>query len=214
MNIKQQLKKAYDADAQRRVDNEMKRDKWKLNLRKKFAKLAKKEKKQSLLELGSGVGIDADYFKKNGFDVFATDFSKEMINKCKTRGLNSKVVDLYELNSLNRSFDSIYSMNVLLHIPLKDLDEVLQTIHNVLNDNGIFFYGVYSKGKDEEFTFTDNSKMGLPRFFSFLSDKTLLDQTQKSFDIVDFSNIDIGNNEGELYFQALTLRKKPLGYTK
>lgn len=207
MDFKLQLKKAYDKDAKRRDKAEGKRDQWKLDLREKFANFLQKENKKTILELGSGAGLDAKYFQDKGFEVVATDLSSEMVKMCRKRGLNAKVVDLYNLNSLNTKFDGIYSMNVLLHVPKKDLEKVLNNIANALNKEGIFFYGVYG-GYDGEETFTDKSKMDLPRFFSFLSDRTIQEIVKDKFDVVEFKTIDIGNKKPNFYFQSLLLRKK------
>src|SRR3989344_2776623 len=170
-NFKDELKVAYDSDAKRRDESENKREQWKLDLRQYFVGFLKKENKKTVLELGSGAGLDSIYFKKNGFDVLATDLSEEMVNMCRKRGLNAKVLDLYEIDKLERKFDAVFSLNVLLHVPRKDLENVLNSIHKILNNNGIFVYGVYG-GMDEEKRITDKNKMGLPRFFSFLSDNT------------------------------------------
>ncbi|OGM12075.1 hypothetical protein A2Z22_03200 [Candidatus Woesebacteria bacterium RBG_16_34_12] len=207
MDFKQQLAKAYDKDAKRRNEAEGKRDKWKLDLRQKFVKLLKDEHKRSILELGSGAGLDAKYFQDEGFDVLATDLSEEMIKMCKKRGLNAKVVDLYNPPSLNQTYDSVFSLNVLLHVPKKDLKNVLNNIADALKERGIFFYGVYG-GIDKEETTIDKSKMNLPRFFSFLSDDKLLKVVQGRFEIIEFQKIDINSNKPDFHFQSLFLRKK------
>ena len=63
MDFKQQLKVAYDKDALRRDSAEGKRDQWKLDLRQQFVELLKKENKNTILELGSGAGLDAKFSK-------------------------------------------------------------------------------------------------------------------------------------------------------
>jgi len=208
MDFKQQLRIAYDKDAKRRDYKEGKRNQWKLDVRQHFCDLLKKEGKRTVLELGSGVGLDAKYFQDNGFEVLATDLSNEMVKMCRKRGLDAKVVDLYNLSSLGKKYDGVYSMNVLLHIPMKDLCKVLKIIALSLNEGGIFFYGVYSNGSDEETTFTDKSRMNLPRLFSFLSDKTLLDVVKERFKIINFRKVEINDNNPNFYFQSLFLRKK------
>lgn len=160
--IKTQLQKAYDKDAERRDSKEI--DKWKADLREKFLKVLKSEEKITLLELGSGTGRDALYFKENGFDVLASDFSEGMIIKCKEKGLNAVTLDLYDLSDLDNKFDAVFSLNVLLHVPRKDLPKVLLEIAKVLNPGGVFYFGVYG-GFDSEEVFTDASKMNMPRFF-------------------------------------------------
>jgi cyclopropane fatty-acyl-phospholipid synthase-like methyltransferase len=205
-NFKDELKIAYEADAKRRDDAEGKRDQWKLDLRQYFVDLLKKENKKTVLELGAGAGLDSVYFRQNGFDVLATDMSEEMIEMCKKRGLKAKTIDLYEIEKLKSKFDAIFSLNVLLHVPKKDIESVLQSIWKSLDSNGIFFYGVYG-GVDEEKIITDKSKMGLPRFFSSLSDETLLELVRNRFEVIKFETIDIPSKTPGFHFQSLFLRK-------
>jgi SAM-dependent methyltransferase len=207
MEFKQQLIAAYNKDAQRRDSAEGKRDQWKLDLREKFVELLRLGNKKSVLELGSGAGHDASFFQDEGFDVLATDLSPEMIKMCQRRGLNAQVADLYNLSLLNRKFDAVFSLNVLLHVPKNDLNSVLDNIADALTENGIFFYGVYG-GYDKEETFTDDSKMGMPRFFSFLSDETIQSAVQNRFQILEFNTVDIGSDKPNFHFQALYLKKK------
>ena len=208
-DFKQQLKAAYDADAKRRDASGSKRDQWKGDVREEFVNLLKAENKKTILELGAGVGIDSEYFLDNNFDVLATDLSEEMVKMCRRRGVTAKVTDLYDINQLDRKFDAVYSLNVLLHVPRRDLNKVLKSIYNVLNPDGIFFYGVYG-GLDEEKEIIDKSKMGLPRHFSYLSDNSLLEIAKEQFKIVTFNPINIGSRTPGFHFQSLLLRKAPL----
>lgn len=199
MDFKQQLKIAYDKDAKRRDGLVDKRDQWKLDIRQRFIELLKSQNGETILELGSGAGLDAKFFKDCGFDVLATDLSSEMIKMCQKRGVNAKVIDLYNLDTLERTFDSVFSMNVLLHVPKSDIKRVLGGIYKILNDGGLFFYGVYG-GADEEKIIIDKSKMGLPRLFSFLADDSLLKLVEDKFEVLDFNTIDIGSGKPNFYF--------------
>jgi SAM-dependent methyltransferase len=206
-DFKQQLRTAYDADAERRVTGGDSREVWKLDARTNFASLAKQEGKKTILEIGAGAGHDSAYFQSQGFEVLATDLSPQMVEACKRNGVKAQVLDLYELASLGRKFDAIYSLNVLLHVPREDLRRVLHGIHEALTPNGLFFYGVYS-GVEKEETFTDPSKMNLPRFFSFLADDTLEEVASEEFDIIDSKAISFEKYKDGLHFLSLLLRKK------
>jgi cyclopropane fatty-acyl-phospholipid synthase-like methyltransferase len=208
-DFKQELKNAYNADAKRRDSNADTRDQWKLDLRDEFVKLLKDEGKHTLLELGAGAGIDSKFFLDNKLEVLATDLSDEMVKMCQKRGLNAQVLDLYDIDTLATKYDAIFGLNVLLHVPIKDLPTVLRKIANQLNDNGVFYYGVYG-GVDEEKTITDETKMNMPRFFSFLSDEKLLDMARESFDIIKFdtNTFNIRSKTPGFHFQSLFLRKK------
>lgn len=208
-DFKIQLRAAYDADARRRTDNEKTRQAWKLAARQRFADQAKADGKKTVLEIGAGVGVDSVFFKSQGFDVLATDLSPQMVHECQQKGLNAEVLDIYELSKLGQRFDAIYSLNVLLHIPKSDLPHVLKLIHDALNPNGVFFYGVYG-GPEKEETFTDPSKMNLPRFFSFLSDETQSKMAAPYFEVIESKAVGTNDkhNEHGLHFQSLLLRKK------
>lgn len=207
MDFKDQLRIAYNSDAERRVDNEENRESWKLDIRNSFTELLKTEEKTTVLELGAGVGTDSQFFQENGFDVLAVDLSEKMVEKCKEKGINSTVLDIYDLPSLGTKFDAIYSLNVLLHIPKADLANILSIISDSLESKGLFFYGVYG-GEDIEKIIDDKSKMGLPRFFSFFSDEALLNLINDRFEVVSFKAIGIGSKDPNFHFQALTLRKR------
>ena len=168
MDFKDELRIAYNMDAQRRLDAEPKKEEWKMAVRESFASCVVSEEKTNLLELGAGVGTDSMYFSDLGLAVQAIDLSESMVEACQEKGINAKVLDLYQIPLLNIHFDAIYSMNVLLHIPRQDLHYILEIISAQLNEGGLFFYGVYG-GEDREETITDKTKMGLPRFFSYLS---------------------------------------------
>lgn len=203
--FKQQLVKAYDADARRR-SNQKGRSGWKAEVRETFTHLLKSEGGKTILELGAGAGIDARFFASQGFEVVATDLSPKMVEMCRAAGLNTSVLDIYNVNSLDQKFDAVFSMNALLHIPLKDLDQVLANISSVLSDNGLFFYGTYGGITKEEVT-TDPTRMNLPRYFSFLDDTTLMDIARRQFRVVDYKAIDIGSEQSGLHFQSLLLKK-------
>lgn len=208
-DLKVELVAAYDNDAQRRNDNADSRNSWKVATRKNFADFIQAEHKTTVLEIGAGAGLDSVYFQDRGFDILATDISPKMVDTCKYKALNAVTLDLYDLGTLQRQFDAIYSMNVLLHVPKKDLGQVLATIHEALTPNGIFFYGVYG-GINKETVFTDSRRMNLPRFFSFLDDAKLQQAVLPLFEIINADVLDVGETESglQLHFQSLLLRKR------
>lgn len=204
-DFKKDLVIAYDLDARRRSRNVLIRDDWKILVRKKFLDLLKNENKNTLLEIGAGIGTDAKYFKDNGLEVLAIDISEGMINEARNLGVNAKVMDLYDINKLGQTFDAIYSMNVMLHVPRKDLRLVLTKIKEVLNPNGLFYYGTYG-GVTEELVLNSKKTNFLPRFFSKLSDEDLLIETNM-FKKVSFEIIEVNNPDQQGYhYQSLVLR--------
>ena len=76
----------------------------------------------------AGTGIDGVYFKQNEIDVICIDISKESVKKCIERGLDARVMDFYDLSFSDKSFQVVYALNCLLHVPKKDIAQVLQEI--------------------------------------------------------------------------------------
>ena len=199
--IKSNLIQFYNQDAKRR--NESKKQDWKVSVRQEFCDLALKENKNSLLELGAGAGYDSLFFKENGFNVIAVDFSGEMVNLCIEKGISAHVLDFYNIFTLDAKFDCIWAMNSLLHVPKSELKDVLYLISSVLNDEGLFYMGVYG-GRDTEDEFI-NEVSDTPRFFSYYTESSLRDVLKDVFDIVKFNEIKI---ENEWIFQSVIMRKK------
>ena len=70
-----------------------------------------------LLDLGCGTGIDAAEFARTGYEVVATDWSPQMVERTRTRAnehalmarLKAMHVGVHQLERLDCTFDGIYS---------------------------------------------------------------------------------------------------------
>lgn len=95
-----------------------------------------------ILEIGCREGRDARYLLNKGYNVLATDVSKEAINYCKEndkKNLNNyKVLDVLDCKDFKKSFDFIYSV-ACIHMLTSDEDRnnYYKFINVHLNDNGI-----------------------------------------------------------------------------
>ena len=192
---------SYNSQAEQRNRSEI--EAWKAEERTGFLHLLKTEHKQSLLEVGAGHGRDSQFFQDNGFQVICIDLSPEMVKLCQQKGLNARLMDMIHLDFADESFDAVYSLNCLLHLPKKELPIVLKNIKRVLKPEGLFFLGVYGgydfEGIWEKDTYTPK------RFFSFYSDEGLRQVVTESFPLLAFKQISSG--AGDLHFQSLILRK-------
>jgi SAM-dependent methyltransferase len=193
------LRDAYDARAAWR--DAQTKEPWKVAERQAFRhRLAPNSR---LLEIGAGTGQDSAYFQGEGLSVVAADLSPAMVERCRAKGIDAHVMDFLNLNLPDRSFDAVYSMNCLLHVPNHDLPAVLAAIRAVLRPGGLFFIGVYGGDDGAEGTI-ENDEHTPPRFFSWRTDEQLLGFAAASFDIVDFHTVDTGRG---YRFQSLTLRR-------
>jgi 2-polyprenyl-3-methyl-5-hydroxy-6-metoxy-1,4-benzoquinol methylase len=106
---------------------------------------------KKVLEIGCGIGSDAEQFARHGAEYTAIDISQESINLCQQRfdvyGLQGKfilgsVTDLDFLRSLGQ-FDMVYSYGVLHHFP--GMDNHLRHISEILPCQGELRFMVYAR---------------------------------------------------------------------
>ncbi|MEU6782587.1 class I SAM-dependent methyltransferase [Nonomuraea angiospora] len=195
------LRTAYDGGAERReVSGKVS---WKLAEREAFLSRLQGDRRRRLLEVGAGTGQDSAYFQENGLEVVAVDLSPAMVALCREKGVEAHAMDFLSLDFAPCSFDAVYALNCLLHVPNSDLPAVLDTIHTLMRPGGLFFLGVYGGGSvtgEGPFEGDDHHP---PRFFSFRSDEQLQEYARKTFEVVDFHVV----GSDELRFQSLTLRR-------
>lgn len=201
--ILRELQSAYDRAAPEREAKEKAR--WKELQRDRFRKAMDAEGFQLLLELGAGTGADAEFFQTQGFRVVCGDLSLINARYCKTKGLQACVLDLSRPCFQPESFESVYSMNCLLHVPKVLLPSALSSIHRVLVPNGLFYMGQYGGNSFEGVVQEDHYHP--KRFYSLHSDAELVDLVSAVFDVLEFQRI-LLPDEPDYHYQALLLRRR------
>ncbi|GIE78900.1 SAM-dependent methyltransferase [Actinoplanes philippinensis] len=193
------LRQAYDNRAGWR--DGLTKEPWKLVERQAFRdRLAPGAR---LLEVGAGTGQDSLFFQEQGLTVVAADLSPVMVEHCRAKGLDAHVMDFLHLDFPAGSFDAVFAMNCLLHVPNRDLPTVLAAIRSVLRPGGLMFAGVYGGDGDSWEGTVDTDEHVPPRFFSWRSDEQLIGfATGAGFAVVDFHPVDTGRG---FRFQSLTL---------
>lgn len=196
------LRKSYSPEMARERDQADK-DTWKVDERQAFLNLLKQEGKYTLLEVGAGTGTDSLFFQENGLKVVCTDLSPAMVELCQAKGLEAHVMDFLSLDFPPASFDALYALNCLLHVPGKDLPAVLEKLHSLLCPGGLFFLGVYG-GFEQEGIHEDDHHQP-PRFFAHHTDDYMKQAVSASFEIVSFKAVPM---EGKpWHFQVMVLRR-------
>ncbi len=193
------LRAAYDGRAGWRDQQE--KQPWKLAEREAFLNRVLGDGGGRLLEIGAGPGHDSAFFAAHGLQVVATDLSPAMVGFCRQKGLDAHVMDFLHLDFPAGSFDAVYALNCLLHVPNADLPEVLAAVRSVLRPGGWLFMGVY--GGDGNEGPAEDDRHEPPRFFSWRTDEQIQDFVTRYFSLVDFHVIE----PGQLHFQSLTLRR-------
>ena len=183
------------------------RDGWataefKVQERGRFLDLLRERGAASLLEVGAGPGHDSLYFQEQGLRVLCTDLSPDMVERCKAKGLDARVADFLSLGVPPASFNAVYALNCLLHVPTTDLPRVLKAIGEVLVPGGLLYVGTWG-GENEEGP-VDDPRYPVPRFFAYRSDQVMRQLLSDQFDILSFTAFELaGNNR----FQSFTLQK-------
>lgn len=199
--MRSNFSKIYDRYAQERDKRGIAT--WKIQERNRFLALLKNERKKTLLEIGAGTGKDGKFFNDSGLEVISTDVSFEMVRLCRKKGLTASVMDFYKPGFLEESFDAIWALNCLLHVPKKELPDVLKGLRAVLKPAGLLYMGVYG-GAEFEGIWEDDFYTP-KRFFSFYTDERIKEVVAGFFEILYFKTITL--EEGEPHFQSIILQK-------
>ncbi len=104
-----------------------------------------------LLELGCGEGRDAFYLLNQGYNLLATDISKEAIEYAKRIQYKDSFQVLDCLNeSLNKKFDFIYAIALVHMLVLNDdRNKMYNFISNHLKEDGVGLILSMGDGKEE-----------------------------------------------------------------
>jgi len=111
-----------------------------------------------ILDFGCGSGRDAKAFLDQGYQVDAVDGSPELC--CMASELIGKPVKqmLFDDLSVSNQYDGIWACASILHLPRRDLVDVLPKISNALKTGGVLYasfkYGSYEGMRDGRY-FTD-----------------------------------------------------------
>lgn len=132
-----------------------------------------------ILDLGCGSGRDTLAFKNKGYQVAATDYSKELVDKAsQLTGIDVRFESFYELSEQDQ-YDGIWACASLLHCERKHLPVVLEKILKALKVNGIcymsFKYGAGDRYKDGR-QFTDMNESQAQSLLKKIDNILLLQQ--------------------------------------
>ena len=196
------LRRSYDRNTRERESYRV--SPWKIEERDRFLALLQEEGKQSLLEIGAGPGHFARFFQDNGLTVVCTDLSPGMVRLCREKGLTAYEMDFLNLGFPESSFDAVFALNCLLHVPKAGLPGVLQAIRDLLKPTGLFYLGLYG-GKEFEGIWEEDSYEP-KRFFSCHTGAQIQRVAGGLFDLVYFRSVAL-EGEADLHFQSLILRR-------
>jgi 2-polyprenyl-3-methyl-5-hydroxy-6-metoxy-1,4-benzoquinol methylase len=153
-------------------DSDHTNDQWWKEGLEKFTSLFKSQ--ASVLDVGCGSGVKSEILEKNGLKVTGIDFSEKMLEIAKRRAPMAKfqLLDIYALSDFHEKFDGIFAQAVLLHIPKKDIREIVHSLKEKLNPGGYFYVAVKEQRpgeKEEEMVKESDYGYEYERFFSYFT---------------------------------------------
>ncbi len=168
----------------------------------KIINILEKYSVKSVLDMSCGTGAQAIALARKGFDVTASDLSREMIEitKIKSKGLaiQFNVGDMQYLDLGN--FDAVISMfNSVGHLTKEQLLKTLVNAKRNLNKNGLLIFDIFNK---------DVMPL-LPRH-------KFIDQARDEGNkfLIRFTQFDFNRPEGVLNTKQTLLVQKGIGKTK
>jgi SAM-dependent methyltransferase len=164
-SIEQDLAAYYDQDAADRSERAL--DGHREQLREDFVDLLLAESRRTVVEVGTGPGIDAAALQNRGLAVCGVDLSAEHVRLARERGIEAHVGSVLNLPFADRSIDAGWTMSTLMHVPDVDIDAALRELVRVLAPGAPLAIGVWG-GPDVE-TRSDRDVLDPPRFFSLRS---------------------------------------------
>jgi SAM-dependent methyltransferase len=128
-----------------------------------------------------------------------------MVAAMRAKGLDAREMDFNDLDFPPASFDAVFAMNCLLHVPHANFGGVLASVRRALKPGGVCFLGQYG-GHDEEAVYEDDHYEP-KRFFAFWADEQIQAEAGKVFQVEVFQVVELDDEGQSLHFQILLLRR-------
>lgn len=156
-----------------------------------------------ILDFGCGSGRDVKYFLEKGFQVEATDGSKELCRLASAYAGISVKHQLFQELREHEKYDGIWACSSILHLPAAELKIVLRKMVQALKDGGIIYtsfkYGTFEGERNGRY-FTDMTE---DSFAALIQDMEAIIQVEEQW-----VTSDVRPGRGEEKWLNLILRKK------
>ena len=198
--IEAALTRYYDQESADRADRAV--DPQRAAARAGFVGRLTAEGRRSLLEIGIGPGRDAATFVEHGIATTGIDLSWEHARRASALGAGVVVGSVRALPFARASFDALWSMSTLMHVPDSAIVAALDEVGRVLMPGAVAAIGVWG-GPDVEHH-SDVDRYDPPRFFSRRSDDRWLELLERIGDVESFEP---WTGEDDFWYQWAIIRR-------
>jgi SAM-dependent methyltransferase len=198
VSVEQALAAYYDQEAETRAAKRL--DDERVHAREQFIGSLAEPARTRLLEIGTGPGRDAASFVAHGIPTYGIDLSFAQAKLAAGEGSRQAVGSVRHLPIRDESFDVVWSMSVLMHVPNAHITVALAEIRRVLQPGGVAVIGVWG-GPDEESAGARDHYQP-PRLFSRRSDERWLELLSSVGAVEVFQIWDIRDENGWWYQYA------------
>ncbi|MFH0970864.1 MAG: class I SAM-dependent methyltransferase [Candidatus Diapherotrites archaeon] len=154
-----------------------------------------------IVDLGSGPGVHAGYFRDKGYDVVCVDYSEGMLTYCKEKGFKTHLIDMEKFSMPDSTVDGVWAYASILHLRKVRIPIILEKIHRMLKPNGVVGLGLFG-GQGEGWKVDSPD---VKRWFSLFTDEEVRRAVSPFFDVIHFKESSFPGHEKFLFY---VLRKR------
>lgn len=203
--LRADLARYYDQDAEQRASRRLPEER--IARRELFIARLRDERRHRVIEIGTGPGIDAAAFRAEGFEVAGVDLSPAHVELARAAGIDAHVAAAQELPFASASFDALWSMSVLMHMPDADLEDALDEFARVLRPGGLAAMGMWggngTEGPNPDDTFDP------PRYFNWRTDEAMSAAIGRHARLLSFEALPIRAANGRTFHYQWALARFP-----
>ena len=127
-----------------------------------------------VLDVGCGGGTKSKYLIAHGLNVTGIDISDKLLEivRREVPGGEFREFSMYDLDTMQETFDGVFAQASLLHIPKKDVGSVVKKMVGRLNPNGVLYIAVKERHEnqpEEEVKKEDDYGYEYERFWSYFT---------------------------------------------
>ena len=148
----------------------------------------------SVLEVGSGPGLEAQYLEERGLIVDRTDATPAFVDRMRQEGHSARLLDVREAD-LGGPYDAVVANAVLLHLERAHAERALASIRTDTRPGGVLALTL-KEGDGEAWS---EAKLGRPRWFVYWQEDPLRQVLQRvGWRVLELTHVQ-GRTERWLY---------------